>query len=207
MSTIQIHSVSTPFDDRRCARLGIQILTRAAAMGILERGKTISRLDANVWRDALARIRKARVGRRLALSIPEGDDGREAFARQLVQLDEALVASPVPMAEGPKLDLLLSRKLLTRLLGIAAVSLQRYLSGERAMPDAVAARLHFLALVVGDLSGAYNDIGVRRWFDRRRTLLDGHSPAELLASGWQPEDEGPRCVRDLAHSLVWSPAT
>ncbi len=176
-------------------------------MGILERGKTISRLDANVWRDALARIRKARVGRRLALSIPEGDDGREAFARQLVQLDEALVASPVPTAEGPKLDLLLSRKLLTRLLGIAAVSLQRYLSGERAMPDAVAARLHFLALVVGDLSGAYNDIGVRRWFDRRRTLLDSHSPAELLASGWQPEDEGPRCVRDLAHSLVWSPAT
>lgn len=116
-------------------------------------------------------------------------------------------ASPVPAAEGPRLDKLLGRELLARLLRVSAVSLRRYLAGERAVPDAVAARLRFLALVAGDLAGAYNDIGVRRWFDRPRSLLDGRRPAELLEVEWQPEDPDPRRVRDLARALVWSPAT
>ena len=35
-----------------------------------------------------------------------------------------------------------------------------YISGNRSTPDAIAARLHLLAFVVGDPRGAYNDIGV-----------------------------------------------
>ncbi len=206
MTEIRIQSVSDPFDDQQSARLGVQVLTRAEAMGILG-GGAIRRLDAAVWLDVLAQIRRVSVGRRLAAPIPESVGGREEFVRQLEQLGDALEASPVPASEGPKLDRLLGRELLARLLRISLVSLRRYLSGERAFPDAVAVRLHFLALVAGDLSGAYNDIGVRRWFDRPRALLDGRSPAELLASEWQPEDSEPRRVRDLAHSLVWSPVT
>ena len=206
MADIRIESVTDPFDDQRSVRLGVQVLTRAEAMGILG-GGAIRRLDAAVWLDVLAQIRRVSVGRWLAVPIPEGGGGREEFARQLEQLGEALEASPVPASEGPKLDRLLGRELLAKLLQISLVSLRRYLSGERAFPDAVAARLHFLALVAGDLSGAYNDIGVRRWFDRPRKLLDGRSPAELLVSEWQPEDPEPRRVRDLAYSLVWSPAT
>lgn len=206
MSRIRIESMAEPFEDQRSARLGIQVLTRAEAMGILG-GSAVHRLDAAVWSDVLAQIRQVSVGLRLASPIPESGGGREGFARQLEQLGEALEASPVPALEGPKLDRLLGRELLARLLQISLVSLRRYLSGKRVFPDAVAARLHFLALVAGDLSGAYNDIGVRRWFDRPRRLLDGRSPADLLVSGWQPEDPEPRRVRDLAHSLVWSPAT
>jgi len=206
MSDIRIRSVSDPFDDRRSLPLGIQVLTRAEAMGILGKG-AIDTLDASVWKDVLARIRNAGVGRHLPAIVPQGGDEREGFVRQLQQLSDALEESPVPAAEGPRLDKLLGRDLLAGLLRVSAVSLRRYLAGERAVPDAVAARLHFLALVAGDLAGAYNDIGVRRWFDRPRSLLDGRRPAELLEAEWLPEDPGPRRVRDLARALVWSPAT
>ena len=206
MSEIRIRTVGEPFDDRQSMPLGVQVLTRAEAMGILGRG-AIDTLDASVWKDVLARIRLAGVGRHLPDVVPQGRETPEAFVQQLKQLNDALEASPVPASEGPRLDKLLGRELLSRLLQVSVVSQRRYLAGERSVPDAVAARLHFLALVAGDLAGAYNDIGVRRWFDRPRTLLGGRSPAELLEPEWQPEDPGPRRVRDLARALVWSPAT
>lgn len=73
--------------------------------------------------------------------------------------------------------------------------------------EAVAARLHFLAFVVRDRAGAYNDIGVRRWFDRPRRHLEGINPARALGEGWSPNGEGPRRVRELARSLLPSPVT
>ena len=66
--------------------------------------------------------------------------------------------------------------------------------------------MHFLALAVGDLAGAYNDIGIRRWFERKRTVLEGRAPAAVLRGKWQPEDPGPLQVRDLARALVASAA-
>jgi hypothetical protein len=96
---------------------------------------------------------------------------------------------------------------LATLLHISASSLKRYEHGERTTPDAVAARLHFLALVVGDLAGSYNDIGIRRWFQRKRTLLDNRAPAAILAADWDPDDEGPMRVRALARSLTTLSAT
>src|SRR2546428_3487 len=86
-------------------------------------------------------------------------------------------------------------------------SLKRYQSGGRAPPDDVAARLHFLALAVGDLAGSYNVIGVRRWFQRKRSLLDGRAPVALLKGNWDPDDEGPMRVRQLARELVSLSAT
>ena len=112
-----------------------------------------------------------------------------------------------PAHEWRALQGVLGVELLARLLGISRSSARRYISGRRATPDVVAARLHFLALVVGDLAGAYNDIGVRRWFDRTRERLDGSTPAQALGGEWSPEDDGPRRVRDLAQALASSPAT
>ena len=97
--------------------------------------------------------------------------------------------------------------LLARLLNISTVSLRRYQAGARATPDDVAARLHALALMVGDLSGAYNDLGIRRWFVRPRTVLGNSAPADVLTSGWRPEEPEPQRVRDLAGALTASPAT
>ena len=64
-----------------------------------------------------------------------------------------------------------------------------------------------LSLIVGDLSGAYNEIGIRQWFERKRAQLDGRTPLDSLKSRWNPAQPGPRRVQDLARALVASPAT
>ncbi len=121
--------------------------------------------------------------------------------RDLWEYVSSMVSSPAS-SKGKELNGLLGVELLARLLGVSSTSLHRYLSQGGEMPDDLAARLRFLALVVDDLLGAYSETGVRRWFDRPRALLDGRSPAGLLSAGWRPEDGNPRRVRDLAHSLV-----
>ena len=125
----------------------------------------------------------------------------------LEKIQGALGETQVPTTEWPALHEVLGAELLASLVGISASSVRRYLADARATPDAVAVRLHFLALVVADLAGAYNDIGVRRWFGRPRKRLGGSSPAQLLAGCWWPDEEGPSGVREHAASLAGSPAT
>ena len=97
--------------------------------------------------------------------------------------------------------------LLSRPLGISPSGVWRYKSASRDTPDATAARLRFLSAIVGDLNGAYNKIGVRHWFDRKRTQLDGRAPSGLLKGRWDPREPGPRRVRDLARASTGTPAT
>jgi len=132
---------------------------------------------------------------------------RSVERRPVEALNEALDQSPVSAHEWRILQGVLRLELLTRLLGISQSSARRYISGNRSTPDAIAARLQFLAFVVGDLAGAYNDIEVRRWFDRPRERFDRKTPAQALGDGWSPEDDGARRVREVARTLASSPAT
>ena len=159
--------------------------------------------------------------RGLALGLAEANIGRNIIAelrgssscdpRRLATLFEivgdALDESPTPEHEWHTLQVALTLPLLARLLNISESSARRYLGAVRATPDPVAARLHFLAMVVSDLAGAYNDIGVRRWFDRPRQQFRGRAPAALLAGDWLPEQGGPRRVRELAGALGFTVAT
>ena len=206
MPKIRSKTDEDPFGDRESSLLGLEVLTKAEAMGIVG-GGTDLRLDGAIWRDALERIRNAGIGRRLSWEAPQGRHDHDHFVRRLRQLSEALEESPVPLTEGPKLNAMLGHDLLARLLGISVVSLRRYLSGARKMPDRVAARLHYLAFVTFHVAGGFTDAGVRLWFDRPRYLLDGATAAELLVGDWQPDDPGPRRVRELAHWIDSSPAT
>ncbi len=131
----------------------------------------------------------------------------DQLSELLDQIGDALEQSPAPEQEWRILQDVLGLDMLARLLNISHSSARRYLSGSRATPDTVANRLHFLALVVGDLSGAYNDIGIRRWFERRRERLDGNTPAQALGVQWSPDDAGPRSVQSLASALGTSPVT
>ena len=97
--------------------------------------------------------------------------------------------------------------LLARLLHISVVNLRRYRSAARETPDDIVVRLHALKLMVDPLAGAYNDAGIRRWFERPRAVLQNHAPADILTGGWRPEDPGPRQVRTLANTLTASAAT
>jgi hypothetical protein len=102
--------------------------------------------------------------------------------------------------EWRALEKVFSTDRLAILLGTSSPSIRRYSSGACSTPDALAARLCFLATIVGDLAGAYNEIGIRRWFDRQRSQLEGRAPADFLQGDWNPEDPGPRRLLDLARA-------
>lgn len=110
----------------------------------------------------------------------------------------------MPAGEWPNLAAILGDDLLAQLLGISHTSLRRYRAGARPTPQDVASRLHVLALVVADLSGAYNEYGVRRWFLRPRSQLGGRTPAELLGKGWDPDGREAALLRALAGQLLGS---
>ena len=208
MSTIRIQSVHDPFNVPGVARLAVITIERAEAMGLLSEKEAIDRLDFEVFQRVAKRIAKAGIGPGLVADF-NGPGGRDPgrLPALLEKLNDALEESPTPQHEWPRLIEILGVEALTGLLGISASSVRRYKAHARATPDEVAARLHFLAMLVSDLAGAYNEIGIRRWFDRKRKLLGDRSPAEVLTGAWRPEDSGPAQIRQLARSLAASPAT
>lgn len=174
---------------------------RIEAMGLVEPGAGPVD-EADVAR-LLRRVREVGIAREPALRfdnvVPPSAADAEALLRLVIA---ALEASPVPKFEWPSVSRALEADQLAGLLNISVSSLRRYVAGERETPDDVAARLHHVALILGDLSGAYNDVGVRRWLHRKRTALDGRRPAALLSGDWNPDDPAPQRVRALARSLV-----
>jgi len=103
--------------------------------------------------------------------------------------------------EWRSLEKVFSTDRLAALLGTSSPRVRRYSTGARSTPHALAARLHFLATIVVDLAGAYNEIGIRRWFDRQRSQLEGRALVDFLQGDWSPEDPGPRRLRELAQGL------
>lgn len=205
---IQIRSIDAPFDRPGVAASALAAIARAEAMGLLPEDERIERLDERAMRRVGRHIAASGIGKAIVVEL-EGARARRAaeLERILRHLAAALEESPLPAREWPKLKAILGLPLLASLVGVAEPSVRRYLAGERETPDAVAARLHFLALVVGDLAGTYNEIGIRRWFERKRSQLGGRSPREVLKRGFRPEDETPLAVARLARSLTGAGAT
>lgn len=207
---IRIESVQKPFTTPRLAAKGARALMRAGAMGLLPEGARGVAIETIVFERLARRLGKLGIGQEAVAMLT----GPGVFAstpdlleRYLDRLAEALEASPVPTSEWKPLAHMLGVDMLTRLLGVSAASVRRYAGGARATPDDVAARLHWLALIVGDLSGAYNEIGIRQWLDRKRMQLGERAPAQVLAGEWKPDEPGPQQVRALAYALTSSPAT
>lgn len=192
--------------------------------------RTSARADGGEPVDAL---RLQRRGELLGLDVPSidelfTDDGLDALvdawtragvgavarargsrerATTLRQLVEASDASPLPEHSWPAMRELLGDDMLCELLHLSTSSLHRYARGERATPDDVAARLHSLVIVCADLLCGYNDFGVRRWFVRPRSRMDGGTVADLLPPGWDPDDADPARVREMAAAVLGSAAT
>ena len=198
--------MSTPAG-RQVARLVFEAFRRAEAMGLVEPDAD-AQGDLKAARYVASHVRKAGIATLTAAALSNVEVPTEEELTALLRtMIAALEASPAPKFEWAGLARVLDDEGLASLLGVSISSLKRYQSGERDTPDPIAARLHFLALVVGDLAGSYNEIGIRRWFVRKRTLLDGDSPAQLLVGEWDPEDAGPARVRHLARQLVSLSAT
>src|SRR5262245_7802192 len=203
---IQTVSVRSPMAAQSVRALAVEAWRRAEAMGLVEPDD--GRLETADLARLMKRLRDAGIARTPALRLDNVELPSVGEAEALLRLViAALEASPVAKHEWPAVSRVLDPDLLAPLLGISVSSLRRYLSGERETPDDVAARLHHVALIVGDLAGAYNEVGIRRWFGRKRSALGGKTPAALLAAVWNPDDSGPQKVRELARSLVSLSAT
>lgn len=193
------------------------LLARSAAMGLLGHppasampladGRSLARLLKALQRHGIG----GDAGRALAplLQEPAGagpldeldEPTQRVLALGLMRLAEALEDSAAPAAEWPAMRAVFGDDMLGALLEISPASLRRYAGAERATPQPVAERLHWLALVVADLAGAYNDFGMRRWFERPRSQLDGKSPRQLLGRRWSIDGEAATRVRALASVL------
>jgi transcriptional regulator with XRE-family HTH domain len=209
MSVVRNTSVSVP-PARDVGRLLFEASRRAAAMGLIgpDAPAVHGPADLGTVRQLAKHVRQAGIasGAAAVLNNVEPPTAEE-LASLLRTMIAALEASPVPKFEWAGVARVLDAEQLAALLTVSLSSLSRYQSGERETPDAVAARLHFLALVVSDLAGSYNDIGIRRWFGRKRSALAGRTPTQLLSGEWDPDDAGPVRVRDLARELVTLSAT
>ncbi|HEX9727365.1 MAG TPA: hypothetical protein VGA37_02530 [Gemmatimonadales bacterium] len=208
MSIIRIRAVREPLAAPLIARKAVATIARADAMGLLPADEVVETLEIETLRRLAGHLRKAGVAP-AALAELAAWQGRDVarLAAILDELDEALAHSPVPEHEWGEVVRVLGEERLAEFLHISPSSLRRYGAGARTTPDEVAARLHHLALVIGNLAGTYNEIGVRRWFGRKRSQLKSRTPAELLHAAWAPEDAGPQRVLALSATLLASPAT
>ena len=208
MTAVHDRSVSHPSLEPDDAADVLAALRLLDAMGLLPLKTPLERLDLATLRRAVRAASAAGIGRDAATLLRGGGAADPATIRRVVaQLREALEDSPVPQSEIRELLGIFDPDALGALVGASASSLRRYALGARATPADVAARIHWLAKVVGDLRGAYNDAGVKRWFERRRAQLDDRPPRALLLGAWDPEDDGPRAVRALARALSGGGAT
>jgi hypothetical protein len=214
MVPIRIHPDSAPSANRRLHERLLTLVTRASAMGVLA-GATVTQIDAQAVQRVLTALHKqGLIGAAPVALAPLLKKGPAlldaATAERMVASVEQLVAvldeSPAPASEWAPMRAVFGDDVLGDLLGIAAASLRRYAAAERATPQATAERLHWLAMVVSDLAGSYNDFGMRRWFERPRTQLGGKSPRALLGARWTPDDKTALQVRALAATLSGAPA-
>lgn len=218
MSEVRIRSVQDPFDAPELMRSFLEAITLSDAMGLLPDSEVVGSLDLATLRRVAERASQAGIAPGVAATVERlcnprmrgqriGEADLQELADALQRLREGLEQSPVPEFEWASLLKVFDADELSSLVGTSPSSLRRYASGARATPDEVAARLHFLARVVGELKGSYNEIGIRRWFRRKRLPLGERPPAEVLGESWSPEDPEPAEVLALARSLVSSPAT
>ena len=214
MSNIRIDTVEPPFDHPATAASAVRMLCRAESVGAFVPSERRSILDRALLADACRALSEQQIARDLAVRVLADDHGEldaEGYRGLLDGIFERLGDSPLPEGEWAHLLEVFPVDDLAALVHIAPASLRRYASqspaGRRATPDAVAARVHLLALVVDGLAGGYNAFGIRRWFERVRAQLDGHAPRDLLRGDWRPEDDGPQRVLQLAEQLLTAGAT
>ena len=86
-------------------------------------------------------------------------------------------------------------------LGVARHKLAEYDVNPHDLPEEVVERFNFITKIMKHIAGSFNDYGMKRWFLRRRTQLQGISPAQVLTGDWKPNEEWPQKVLQLAETL------
>lgn len=203
MSMLRLRSAASPFDDAVLAGQAARLLILAEAIGAWEPKNVVSELDSSLFGDALNSLAAAGVAASASLEWEaHAGKGKEHFATWLSTIRDAILSSPLPSLELPKLESLFGTERLAELAGVASSTIRRYLTAQREVPDDVAEHVHLVARIVGDLAGSYNERGIRRWFDRPRSQLGGRTPAEALERAWGRDEREAEAVVALAEALV-----
>jgi uncharacterized protein (DUF2384 family) len=185
------------------------LVARTAAMGLMA-SERITSLDAKTITRVVSALQEQKLASKTPLDMApllqiDAADLDPATAKRMEaavgELVDALGHSPAPSSEWATMREVLGDDSLCRLVGVSDTSLRRYVSQGRSTPQAVAERLHWIAMVVADLSGAYNTFGIRRWFERPRPQLGGKSPREALGENWDVDSPAAEQVRMLAAAL------
>jgi len=188
----------------------LELISRSLAMGLLA-----SDAPTDVTRATLKNLLRALRTQGLAehaevdlapLLHRGGDRLDSAVSATVTQkvreLNAVLSRSPAPATEWISVRQMLDDEPLADLARISRTSLRRYANGERITPQRVAERLHWIAMVIADLAGSYNEFGIRRWFERPRSQLNGRSPRQLLNGDWTPSSTEALRIKALSAALV-----
>ncbi|QQR59095.1 MAG: hypothetical protein IPG59_06285 [Candidatus Melainabacteria bacterium] len=202
MSKIRKPSTGNPLD-KKVVVAAIDFIIKAESMGLIESPVDTLNLSLDTIIDVAKKVAAEGLGRKIVIDPTrwyeyESND----LCLKLKSLSDILEHSPVPEKELPKVQEVISEKPLADMLRISEQSLKRYQQGERQASDIVYARLHWLALLLGDLLGSYNEMGARNWFHRTRKSFKGKTPFQILSEkDWSPDDENPCKIRDFVKSL------
>jgi hypothetical protein len=207
MIELQIESIDAPLlESAQAASLALSLVARAQTMGFLPLREGRVELDREFLEELAELLRRRGVASRASASLAHAMQAEPLNDVELIDALRATLdavdASPHPEGEWAPARELLGDELLARLMRISASSLRRYAAGDRRTPDEVAWRLHLVARLLAALVGSYNDYGIRRWFERRRSALDGVTPAELLEHADAEDDERLERVLALAEQLT-----
>jgi hypothetical protein len=190
----EIQSRAKPVPGKREPISETRFRDRVARMGVVERPTTTSAAMEGLLRQGIC----TQATRQWLDQQQKPGPVRDSL---LAQVYERLEECPSPATEWQAVrDVLTDDALLAALLGIGVASVRRYAKGDRHCPDSVAARLHWLALLIDQLEGTYNAYGIRRWFQRPRAVLNGQAPQDRLKGAWDPDDDAVRPLMTLAHS-------
>lgn len=162
-------------------------------------------LDAFDWTPVFPQVA-------LPAELREGMAAMDEFGNKGIGRDDTVSPTFLSVSEERAWSVLrksLGDDQLARLLKISKSSVRCYAHSECRAPGAVISKVRWLTLEVGHFNGTYNEFGVRRWFERPRTLLEGRSPLEtLLAEGnWAPDEQTAKRVEELARASMGMTAT
>ena len=204
MSTLRITSIEEPFrSDRSLAAEAMRLLSRAEFVGCLP-AKPIDSLSVDAIRavSECMKLVDLPAGLLAIVDVSAAALDTKQWRLALETMNDQLEMSPLPRGEWrPALESL-GEELLAELLGVSVSSVHRYSAGDRATPQTVAERLHFVAFLLADLAGSYNGYGIRRWFTRPRSSLGGRRPSEMLGSDFDPDGSDARELQALAARLA-----
>ena len=188
-----IQAKSAGLGQRPVSASEAEFCARVARMGLVKHPATTEAAMKALLREGIC---TSAASRWLALD-PNAWEARDQL---LLEAYQRLEECPSPGTEWHGVRELLDDDVLASLLDISTPSLRRYAKGERQCPDLVAARLHWLALVIDQLEGSYNSYGIRRWFQRPRSALGGQAPQDHLTGAWDPDDDAIQAILELAQS-------